>query len=54
DDQLTFFAQSWNEHRINIRDGPNCLPTDMFHFDMLVHGAHGHSLAADLPEEELE
>ncbi|KAJ7076046.1 hypothetical protein B0H15DRAFT_791105 [Mycena belliarum] len=53
-DQLTFFAQSWNEHRINIRDGPNRSPIDMFHFDMLVHGARGHSLAADLPEEELE
>ncbi|KAJ7027536.1 hypothetical protein C8F04DRAFT_1222908 [Mycena alexandri] len=53
-DQLTFFAQSWNEHQIQIRNGPNRSPGDMFYFDTLVHGAHGHALAADLSEEELE
>ncbi|KAJ7017993.1 hypothetical protein C8F04DRAFT_978180 [Mycena alexandri] len=53
-DQLTFFAQSWNEHQIQIRNGPNRSPADMLYFDTLVHGAHGHALAADLSEEELE
>ncbi|KAJ7017259.1 hypothetical protein C8F04DRAFT_1225134 [Mycena alexandri] len=53
-DQLTFFAQLWNEHQIQIRNGPNRSPADMFYFDTLVHGAHGHALAADLSEEELE
>ncbi|KAJ7722087.1 hypothetical protein B0H16DRAFT_1334865, partial [Mycena metata] len=50
-DQLTFFAQLWNEHRIQIRNGPNRSPADMFHFDTLVRG---HALVDDLSEEELE
>ncbi|KAJ7436552.1 hypothetical protein FB451DRAFT_1061692 [Mycena latifolia] len=53
-DQLTFFAQAWNQHRIQIRNGPNRSPADMFGFDTLVHGAHGHALVDDMPEEELE
>ncbi|KAJ7120403.1 hypothetical protein C8R44DRAFT_623637 [Mycena epipterygia] len=53
-DQLTFFAQSWNEHKIQIRDGPNRSPADLFGFDTLVHGARGHALVDELPEEELE
>lgn len=48
--QLTFFAQSWNQHRIQIRHGPNRSPADMFGFDMLVHGIRGSQLP--LPEEE--
>ncbi|KAJ7036420.1 hypothetical protein C8F04DRAFT_954016, partial [Mycena alexandri] len=52
--QLTFFAQSWNEHQIQIRNGPNRSPAEMFYFDTLVHGTRGHALAADLSEEELE
>lgn len=53
--QLTFFAESWNQHRIQIRDGPNRSPTDMFGFDMLVHGIRGDQLPEDdLTEEELE
>ncbi|KAJ7019690.1 hypothetical protein C8F04DRAFT_1197470 [Mycena alexandri] len=39
---------------IQIRNGPNWSPADMFYFDTLVHGARGHALAADLSEEELE
>lgn len=39
---LAFFAQSWNEHKIEIRDGPNRSPSDMFGFDMLVHGLRGY------------
>ncbi|KAJ7046023.1 hypothetical protein C8F04DRAFT_1227305 [Mycena alexandri] len=52
--QLTFFAQSWNEHQIQIQNGPNRSPANMFYFDTLVHGTHGHTLASDLSEEELE
>jgi hypothetical protein len=52
---LSFFAQSWNEHKIEIRDGPNRSPTDMFGFDMLVHGIRGDALPSDdLDCEELE
>jgi hypothetical protein len=47
---LFFFAQSWNEYKIEIRDGPNRSPTDMFGFDMLVHGVRGD----DMSQEELE
>ncbi|KAJ7737974.1 hypothetical protein B0H16DRAFT_1664698 [Mycena metata] len=53
-DQPTFFAQSWNKHRIQIRNGPNRSPVDMFYFDTLVHGARGHALVDDISEEELE
>ncbi|KAF8180323.1 hypothetical protein K438DRAFT_2171971, partial [Mycena galopus ATCC 62051] len=53
-DQLTFFMESWNEHRIQIRNGPNRSPADMFGFDMLVHGARGHALPEDFTEDELE
>ncbi|KAJ3507942.1 hypothetical protein NMY22_g16776 [Coprinellus aureogranulatus] len=63
--QLSFFAESWNHHRIQIRGGPNRSPADMFGFDMLVHGVRGQQLPPlqrpppqyedhDLPEEELE
>ncbi|KAJ7716847.1 hypothetical protein B0H16DRAFT_1666879 [Mycena metata] len=54
--QLAFFAQSWNQHRIQIRGGPNRSPADMFVFDMLVHGVRGNQLPEDevLDEEELE
>ncbi|KAF7343958.1 hypothetical protein MVEN_01685000 [Mycena venus] len=53
--QLAFFAQSWNQHRIQIRHGPNCSPADMFVFDMLVNGVRGNQLPEEeLSEEELE
>ncbi|KAJ7633530.1 hypothetical protein DFH06DRAFT_1272399 [Mycena polygramma] len=54
--QLAFFAQSWNQHRIQIRDGPNRSPADMFVFDMLANGVRGNQLPAEevLSEEELE
>ncbi|KAJ7670247.1 hypothetical protein B0H17DRAFT_1209474 [Mycena rosella] len=54
--QLAFFAQSWNQHRLQIRHGPNRSPTDMFVFDMLVNGVRGNQLPVDevLNEEELE
>lgn len=53
---LSFFAQSWNEHKIAIRDGPNRSPSDMFGFDMLVHGVRGDALPGDddMNQEELE
>lgn len=55
--QLSFFAEAWNQHRIQNRGGPNRSPADMFGFDMFVHGIRGDQLAPDeenLPEEELE
>ena len=57
-DQLSFFAESWNQHRMQIRDGPNRSPADMFGFDMLVHGLRGDRLSdstkEDMADEELE
>ncbi|KAF7311812.1 hypothetical protein MIND_00191700 [Mycena indigotica] len=55
--QLAFFAESWNEHRIQIRNGPNRSPIDMFGFDMLICGVRGDELPPEeegLSEEELE
>lgn len=55
--QLSFFAESWNHHKIQIRGGPNRSPVDMFNFDMLIHGVRGdHVYAEDsgLTDEELE
>ncbi|KAJ7145457.1 hypothetical protein C8R46DRAFT_1167479 [Mycena filopes] len=55
--QLAFFAESWNQHRIQIRNGPNRSPADMFVFDMLVNGVRGNQLPAEeeeMDEEELE
>ncbi|KAF8182221.1 hypothetical protein K438DRAFT_1908098 [Mycena galopus ATCC 62051] len=55
--QLTFFAESWNQHRIQIRNGANWCPTDMFVFDMYVNGVHGDQLPQeeeDLGEDKLE
>ncbi|KAJ7895420.1 hypothetical protein B0H13DRAFT_2234561 [Mycena leptocephala] len=57
--QLAFFAQSWNQHRIQIRHGGapfHRSPADMFVFDMLVNGVRGNQLPEEelLSEEELE
>ncbi len=50
--QLAFFAQSWNLHKLQIRDGPNCSPADMYGFDMLVHGIRGTRLP--LPTTDMD
>ena len=56
--QLDFFSQAWNHHRIQIPNGPNHSPADMFGFDMLVHGVRGYQLPTppDVPlsDEDLE
>ncbi|KAF8154326.1 hypothetical protein K438DRAFT_1910178 [Mycena galopus ATCC 62051] len=55
--QLTFFAELWNQHRIQIRNGANQCPTDMFVFDMYVNGVHGDQLPQeeeDFGEDKLE
>ncbi|TFK59855.1 hypothetical protein BDN72DRAFT_743822, partial [Pluteus cervinus] len=39
--QLAVFVESWNHHTINIRNGPNRSPVDMFGFDMLALGFRG-------------
>lgn len=51
---LQFFSESWNEHQIQIRGAPNRSPSDMFYFDMLVHGVRGESLADMMDHDELE
>jgi hypothetical protein len=57
--QLDFFAQSWNHHVIQIRDGPNRSPADLFGFDMFTQGVRGTQLptpinTTPMSEEELE
>ena len=47
--QLQFFAEAWNQHKLQIRNGPNRSPADLFGFDMIVHGIRGDPL----PEEEM-
>ncbi|KAF8886368.1 hypothetical protein BD779DRAFT_1611784 [Infundibulicybe gibba] len=53
---LSFFAHAWNQHKIQMRNGPNRSPTDMFGFDMLVHGVRGDQLPDEpaMSTEELE
>jgi len=51
---LDFFAESWNLHQLQIRNGPNRSPIDMFTFDMLTNGVRGDILSDDLPLEEIE
>ncbi|ESK83233.1 hypothetical protein Moror_3271 [Moniliophthora roreri MCA 2997] len=55
-EHLTFWAESWNHHRITIwQGGPSCSPYDMFRFDMLVCGWRGGSLEDHrMSQEELE
>ncbi|KAF8202814.1 hypothetical protein K438DRAFT_1932681 [Mycena galopus ATCC 62051] len=55
--QLTFFAELWNQHHIQIRNGANRSPTDMFVCDMYVNGVHGDQLPQeeeDLGKDKLE
>ena len=54
--QLSFWADSWNQHKLQIRGGPNRSPADLFVFDMLVHGVRGDQLPdeEELSTEELE
>ncbi|KAI0055053.1 hypothetical protein BV25DRAFT_1766853, partial [Artomyces pyxidatus] len=54
--ELSFFANAWNLHKIQIRNGPNRSPADMFVMDMYVFGVRGSQLAPEeaLSEEELE
>ncbi|RXW17274.1 hypothetical protein EST38_g8582 [Candolleomyces aberdarensis] len=59
-EQLSFFSEGWNQHRIQIRDGPNRSPADMFAFDMLTNGVRRSQLPfpeiseAEMTDEELE
>ncbi|KAJ7854253.1 hypothetical protein B0H14DRAFT_3085524 [Mycena olivaceomarginata] len=50
-------AQAWNQHRIQIRNSTNHLPTNMFVFDMYVNSVRGDWLPPEeenLNKEELE
>lgn len=55
-EQLSFWAASWNQHKLQIRGGPNRSPADLFVFDMLVHGVRGDQLPneEELSAEEME
>lgn len=46
-EQLTFFAEAWNHHHMQIHNGPNRSPADMFGFDMLTEGIRGQRLVVD-------
>ncbi|KAF8193243.1 hypothetical protein K438DRAFT_1674778 [Mycena galopus ATCC 62051] len=55
--QLTFFAELWNQHHIQIRNGANWSPTDMFVCDMYVNGVRRDQLPQeeeDLGKDKLE
>ncbi|KAK1219067.1 hypothetical protein PQX77_018216 [Marasmius sp. AFHP31] len=54
-EEMTFWYNSWNQHKIAIKDGPSRSPEEMFGFDMLAHGVRGDSLQSfPMTEEELE
>ena len=53
--QLMFWADSWNQHKLQIQNGPSHSPADLFVFDMLMHGVQGSQLPnEEFTEEELE
>lgn len=52
--ELSFFVDSWNQHKITMRNGPSRSPADMFGFDMIVHGVRGDPLNDAMGDEELE
>ncbi|KAJ3860989.1 hypothetical protein EV359DRAFT_48079 [Lentinula novae-zelandiae] len=54
-EQLAFWAEGWNHHRVSQRRGPSRSPEDMFGFDMIVNGLRGESLEqVAMTDEELE
>ncbi|KAJ3912829.1 hypothetical protein F5877DRAFT_53420 [Lentinula edodes] len=54
-EQLTFWAESWNRHQVSQRTGPARSPEDMFVFDSLVNGIRGDDLGQfAMTDEELE
>ena len=46
---FSFFAEAWNQHKLQIHGGPNRSPADLFGFDMMVYGICGDPLL----EEEM-
>lgn len=53
--QLSFWAESWNNHRVSQRLGPARSPEDMFVFDSLVNGVRGDEIGQfTMTDEELE
>ncbi|KAH7877175.1 uncharacterized protein C8R40DRAFT_1040501 [Lentinula edodes] len=54
-EQLSFWAESWNNHRVSQRLGPARSPEDMFVFDSLVNGVRGDEIGQfTMTDEELE
>ena len=54
--QLSFWVDSWNQHKLQIQGGANRSPADLFIFDMLVHGISGDQSPneEELSTEKLE
>ena len=52
--QLQVFAQGQNSHKIQVHEGLNHSPEDMFVFDMMANGIHGNFISDHLSDEELE
>jgi len=52
--ELLFFADAWNQHRIQIRDGPKPLPSWSFGFWIWWYTVFVEIGSRDLTEEELE
>ncbi|KAJ8091899.1 hypothetical protein PM082_024132 [Marasmius tenuissimus] len=54
-DEMTFWYNSWNQHKIAMKDGPSRSPEEMFGFDMLACGYRGVNIESiPMDEEELE
>ena len=53
--QLQFFTKAWNQHKLQIRNGPNRSPADLFGFDMIVHSICGDPLLEEeMGNEDIE
>ena len=53
--QLQFFAKVWNQHKLQIQNGPNHSPADLFGFNMIVHGICGDPLLGEeMGNEDIE
>ena len=53
--QLQFFAKIWNQHKLQIKNGPNYSPADLFGFNMIVHSICGDPLLGEeLGNEDIE
>ncbi|KAL0562770.1 hypothetical protein V5O48_019309, partial [Marasmius crinis-equi] len=52
-ESIEFWRQSWNNHKITMKDSAARSPEDMFGFDMVIQGFRGDAVN-DMTPEELE